>query len=156
MMCIQAHYSSPLTASVCRPLRDEVSLVTWVRASPDFPLSKLQNLTFSQRTGVQQLLFLLKTHFSAARQPAHLSPCHDASAFGFSVFPKAFRVNYSSLSLYVAEARWCATKGGCRLPSLTATAHIWRGLWNRNDSPEFEAIANNWQPMHPVLDASYR
>lgn len=152
MMCIQAHYSSALTASVCKPSRHELSLVTWVSASPDFPVPLLQNLTFLQSTGVQQLLFLLKTHFSAARQPAHLSPYHNTSDFVFSVFSKAFRVDYSSLSLNVSKARWC----GYRLPSLAGTALVWRGLWNRSESPEFEAIANNWQPMRPISDASYR
>lgn len=97
--CVFRHTISPLTALVCKPSRDEPSLVTWVSASPDFPVPQLQNLTFSQWIGIQQLLFLLKTHLSAARQPAHLPPCHNTSDFSFSAFPKAFRVDYSSLPL---------------------------------------------------------
>lgn len=114
MMCIQAHYSSPLTAFVCKPSRDKLSLVTWVSASPDFPVPHLQNLTFSQWTGVQQLLFLLKTHFSAARKPAHLSPAmmHLLLVFLSSQKHLDLITATVTVSFNVAKARWCATKGG--------------------------------------------
>lgn len=113
-------------------------------AFPDSPTPQLQNLTFSQWTGVQQLLFFPKTHFFAARQPAHLSPCHGKAR------PQLLLVllpsqkclvgsQYTVPALFnVAEARWCAMKGGYSLPSLMA--HIWRGLGNRDESPEFDAV----------------